>query len=326
MAERTGAMGKLGITTTAWRVLALASLVGGAACADSATAPAIDLSKQEGEGEVGRWVHAGLYDRTYDLRVPGGIAAGDRRPLLIVLHGAGDTGRGFRARIAADARTDQAGLITVYPDGIGGEWATGCGCTAAELAGADDVAFLNTLVRQLATELPVDTTRVYVAGYSQGAQLAQRYGCTSARAPAGVAAVAGMPVRGVAEGCTPTAPFAVLVVHGDADPVMLYGGFGSGAPILSVPETIARWAEVMGCALTPTEETRADENRDGTTVSIARYSGCDGGVGVQLDRVEGGGHTWPGPTGPWPKSTGKLSRNLDATAEMIALFTRMEAR
>jgi len=319
-------MRKLGMTAAARRVLVFAYLVGGAACADTTTTPAIDLSRQEGEGEVGRWVHAGLYDRTYDLRVPDGIATGDRRPLLIVLHGAGDTGRGFRARIAADARTDEAGFVTVYPDGIGGEWATGCGCTAAELAGVDDVGFLNTLVHQLSAELPVDSTRVYVAGYSQGAQLAQRYGCTSGRAPAGVAAVAGMPVRGVAEGCAPAAPFPVLVVHGDADPVMLYGGFGSGAPILSVPETVARWAEVMGCAPAPTEEARADENRDGTTVSIARYSECDGGVRVQLDRIVGGGHTWPGPTGPWPKSTGKLSRNLEATAEILSLFTGVEAR
>lgn len=312
--------------SVAWRILSLALLIGAAACADSTTTPAIDLSKQEGEGEVGHWVHAGLYDRTYDLRVPDGIAAGDRRPLLIVLHGAGDTGRGFRARIAADARTDEAGFITVYPDGVGGEWATGCGCTAAELVGVDDVAFLNTLVRQLATELPVDTARVYVAGYSQGAQLAHRYACTSERAPVGIAAVAGMPVRGVAEGCTPAAPVSVMVIHGDADPVMLYGGFGSGAPILSVPETVATWVEVLGCAPTPVEETRADANRDGTTVSIERYPECEAGVRVQLDRVNGGGHTWPGPTGPWPKSTGKLSRNLDATAEMIAFFTGVEAR
>jgi poly(3-hydroxybutyrate) depolymerase len=53
-------------------------------------------------------VHSGHYDRTYDLHVPDGAATGARRPLLIVLHGAGDTGRGFRARIAAAARTAPA--------------------------------------------------------------------------------------------------------------------------------------------------------------------------------------------------------------------------
>ncbi len=306
--------------TVTGRILVLSAWIGIAACAASGTAPEVDFSKQEGEGQLGQWVHSGSYDRTYDLHVPDGAETGADRPLLIVLHGAGDTGRGFRARIAADARTDEAGFVAVYPDGFAGSWAVGCGCTDAELAGVNDIAFLNTLVRQLAAGLPIDTMRVFVAGYSQGAQLAQRYGCVSERPPAGVAAVAGLILRVVAERCAPRAPFPVIVVHGDADPVFFYGGFGTGANILSAPDMVALWADVEGCGGQPAQETRPDDNGDGTTVTIERYQGCAAGGRVRLDRVNGGGHTWPGPTGPWPKSTGKLSRNLDATAEILAFF------
>jgi len=301
------------------RCLALVAAVGAAACQESSTTPSIDFTKQEGEGEPGRWVHSGYYDRTYDLRLPDGATTGGSFPLLIVLHGAGDTGRAFRARIAADARTDDAGFVTVYPDALEGSWAVGCACTAADLVGVNDVVFLNTLVRQLATTYPVDTTRVFVAGFSQGAQLAQRYGCESARPPAGIAAVAGLTPRALAEGCDPAASFPVIAVHGDADPIMRYHGFGQGANILSADEMLELWAGVSGCAGEPDEDTLPDDNGDGTTVTVLTYEAC-AGARVRLDRVNGGGHTWPGATGPWPKSTGKLSRNLDATAEILSFF------
>jgi len=291
-----------------------------AACTQAADPSGIDLTGSEGDGEVGRWVHSGYFDRTYDLHVPEDADIGAPRPLLVVLHGAGDTGHAFRGRIAADPVTDQAGFITVYPDGLGGAWGVGCGCTASELTGADDVKFLNTLIRQLAGALPIDTTRVYVAGYSQGGQLAQRYGCVSAFPPAGVVSVAALLLRQVAQTCAPAGPLDVLLIHGTADPVMRYGGFGPGASALSVEEGAALWTETLGCAPQPVVRTLDDTNGDGTTVTVEEHTGCAGGAEVRLDRVNGGGHTWPGPTGPWPKSTGKLSRSLDATAEIAALI------
>ncbi|HSG09726.1 MAG TPA: PHB depolymerase family esterase [Longimicrobiales bacterium] len=302
------------------RALSLVSVAAVAACGDTTGPPSIDLGKDEGEGVVGEWVHSGFYDRTYTLHLPPKATGPGLMPLLIMLHGAGDTGASFRSRIGGDAATDEAGFITVYPDGISGTWSVGCGCTSAELAGANDVIFLNTLIRQLAAELPVDTSRVFLAGYSQGGQLAQRYACTSGSPPAGVASVAASLYRGVAERCEPAAPFSVILIHGDADQVMRYDGFGGAANVLSAEETRDAWVGAMGCAAEPSEEVLPDDNADGTEVRVSRFSGCLAGSLVEFDRVRGGGHTWPGNTGPWPKSTGKLSRNMDATARILALF------
>ena len=289
------------------------------ACEDTAGPPPIELGKQEGEGVVGAWVHSGFYDRTYTLHLPP-ESSPTPKPLLVMLHGAGDTGASFRARIAADAQTDAAGFITVYPDGIGGTWSVGCGCTTAELAGANDIIFLETLIRQLVDGLPVDTTRIYLAGYSQGGQLAQRYGCSSDAPPAGIASVAASLYRGVAQSCAPASPFSVILIHGDADAVMRFDGFGGAASVLAAEETFDTWVSAMGCVGSPTQETLPDNNGDGTDVLATRVGGCAGGNVVEFDRVRGGGHTWPGMTGPWPKSTGKLSRNLDGTARILALF------
>jgi polyhydroxybutyrate depolymerase len=282
-----------------------------------------DLQGVEGDGVLGLWVHSGFYDRSYLLHEPPGMSSTGRYPLLILLHGAGGTGRSFHALLDPDSATDAAGFITVFPDGLQGTWTVGCGgCTAAERGGANDVTFLRTLVGQLEDGLPVDPDRVYVAGFSQGAQLAQLYGCQSDEPPAGVVSVAGLLYRDPAAGCAPRGGFPVLFVHGDADPVMRIDGFGPGANVLSLDETVGVWLTAMACDGPPAVSQRPDSVGDGSSVSVSRYDGCAAGGPVVVDRVNGGGHTWPGKTGPWPTSVGFHSRNLDATGAILALFSR----
>lgn len=281
----------------------------------------LDLVTRDGEGVLGAWVHSGFFNRTYYLHTPPGMKEDGSYPLLIVLHGAGDTGASFHARIDPDRDTDAAGLVTVFPDGIGNTWTVGCGpCTPAGARGANDVVFLRTLVRHLAEGLPVDTTRVFVVGFSQGGQLAQLYGCRSESPPAGIASVAGLLSRGVAGDCAPAGPFPVAFVHGDRDPVMSYYGFGPAAGVLSLPESVDVWLGLMRCDPTPDESMSPDRVGDGTRVLVRRYAGCDGGGPVEVHTVEGGGHTWPGRTGPWPLFTGRHSRNLDTTARLVDLL------
>jgi polyhydroxybutyrate depolymerase len=281
-----------------------------------------DPSREEGDGVLGAWVHSGTYNRTYHLHTPSGMVEDGSYPLLIVLHGAGDTGSGFHARIDPDRETDAAGFITVFPDGLERSWTVGCpGCTAAEARGARDVAFLGTLIRHLAEGLPVDTARVYVVGFSQGGQLAQLFGCRSELPPAGIASVGGLLVRDVAQDCRPAAPFSAFFVQGDRDPVMNYHGFGAAARILSFPDTVERWLSALACDSEPAELRTPDRMGDGTTVLHQRYGGCESGGPVEVLTVEGGGHTWPGKTGPWPRFTGRHSRNLDATSAMLAFFS-----
>lgn len=295
-----------------------------AACGTS-TDPGYDLDPHEGEGVVGQWVRSGFFDRTYYLHLPAGMdttAGAPRRPLLIMLHGAGDTGVGFHARIAADEATDAAGFVVAYPDGVEASWAVGCdACTAAERLHVDDVTFLATLTRQLARALPVDSLRVFVAGYSQGGQLAQLFACESPSSPAGIAVVAGSPYKAAAARCAPRGPFPVVVVHGDRDPVIPYRGAGAvGGILISAEDNVRAWAGLMACDAAAAREEHPDTARDGTTYTSYRYPGCAPGSTVLLDRVNRGGHTWPGATGPWSDLAGRHSHNLDATAEIVGAF------
>ncbi|MEJ2207394.1 MAG: alpha/beta fold hydrolase, partial [Gemmatimonadota bacterium] len=258
----------------------------------------------------------------YELHLPPGLSPDRPHPLLIFLHGAGDNGPAFRARLAADAATDEAGFITVWPSGMEGTWTVGCAdeCTFAEALQADDVTFLKTLIRHLAGEIPVDTSRVFLAGFSQGGQLAQLFACRSELVPAGIAVVSAELYKAVAQDCDPGGAFPVGIVHGDADPIAFYGGFGPEAVVLSVPETVDAWLRHMECGDEPTSEFYPDLVGDFTSATVYRYPGCVPPSAVVLYRVHGGGHNWPGDTGPWPRVTGTRSRNLDATAEFLALF------
>lgn len=280
-----------------------------------------DFIKAEGEGEFGIWVHSGLYNRTYYLHTPPGMEESGSYPLFIFLHGAGGTGEGLHRVLRTDEATDAAGFVTVFPDGIEGTWSVGCDeCTEAEALEADDVTFLQTLARHLSEHIPVDTTRVFVAGFSQGGSLAHLYGCRASSPPAGVAGVAALAFRSVATGCDPPRHFPVATVHGTADLLAFYGGYGFEAPLQSVTETLEMWAGVFRCDQVPTVSQFPDTVADFTTVTAFHYTGCVSGSSVVHYRVNDGGHTWPGPTGPWGRTAGLHNRDVDATREIISFF------
>lgn len=331
MCERAAPRSASAVTRLPSRAAALGAAVALAAAlaACSGTEPVgYEFAKQDGDGELGIWVHSGLYNREYELHVPPNLAGGDRRPLVIFLHGSSDTGPAFRRRLAADAVTDARRLITVWPTGLHGTWTVGCtvACTLAEALMADDIAFLQTLVRRLAAEVPVDTTRVYVVGFAQGAQLAQYFACQGNLKPAGIGVVSGSIYRSVARSCAPRGAFPVGIVHGTDDPLALYMGFGPGAVVMSVPETVNAWRDVMGCGGEASLTIRPDTAGDFTTTNVYRFPGCRPGGAVVLYQVLGAGHSWPGRTGPWPALSGPRSLSLDATWELLELFQGLEPR
>ena len=281
-----------------------------------------EFGKQDGEGELGAWVHSGLYNRAYELHTPPNIGDGQLHPLIIFLHGSDDAGPAFKRRLKADAATDAGGFITVWPTGMEGSWSVGCefDCNEAEALKADDVAFLQTLVGQIAAGLPVDRNRVYLLGFDQGGQLAQLYGCQSESPPAGIGVVAAEIYRLAALKCAPRAPFPVGIIHGERDPIAYFGGFGPGSVVLSAVQTAQSWLDQFQCNDDPTERFVPDVVGDFTSASVYRFDDCQPGAAVMFARVHEAGHTWPGDTGPWSLFSGAHSRNLDATAEFLELF------
>ena len=164
--------------------------------------------------------------------------------VLVILHGFSSNPVEARAEMGFAQLENRDDFLFVFPEGTGPNatelsWNAGFCCRYAMQHGVDDVAFLDRVVDELATETRVDRRRIYVTGFSNGALLAYRWGAARAQTVAGIAAVAGAiagkagfsePEVRIAE---PQQPVSVLIVHGEKDPFFPYGG---GFPRRSCPD------------------------------------------------------------------------------------------
>lgn len=302
------------------RLFAGAALALLLACGDVGTNP---TDPNEGIGKVGEWVESGFRIRTYSMVKSSGYTAGVPAPLLLLFHGAGGTGGGLRlltGLYGAQDAADSGGFVLVYPDGVGNSWAAQCNCTVADWAGdVDDVRFVQTLLRQLVDSLSIDTTRIYVAGYSQGALLAQLLACRLADRLAGAGSVAATMAKQVANRCTPARAVPFIFFQGTADSIFPWNG---DSRFLTAAGTVSKWASLDGCTGPPTLGAMPDTANDGTTVATEIHASCAGGAEVMFYAVTGGGHTWPGATGSFPAFTGPVSRDISANRLLVEFFTR----
>jgi polyhydroxybutyrate depolymerase len=259
-------------------------------------------------------------ERTYLLFVPSGYRAATPAALVLVFHGAGGRGRRMAPHTGFSRLAERERFVAVYPDGIGRRWNDGRGTGA----GHDDVGFVRALLDTLRRELNLDSNRVYATGISNGAMFSYRLACDLPGVFAAIAAVAGATPATLTAGCAGTKPVSVLAIQGTADPLLPYAGggvAGGRGSVLPAVESIAFWARVSGCTGPPGVTHEPDRVHDGTRVQLTRYAGCGDGRGVELYTVRGGGHTWPGGP-PVGRSVGRVSRELDATAEIWEFFAR----
>ena len=114
-----------------------------------------------------RTVAVGEIEREFRIFAPAGIR---RAPLVIALHGHGQTARQMEPMTGWNAVAAEHGAVVVYPLARGGRW---------RIFGPEspDVDFLVALIDALAAERLVDPARVFVNGYSGGAQMSWRFAC-----------------------------------------------------------------------------------------------------------------------------------------------------
>jgi polyhydroxybutyrate depolymerase len=257
--------------------------------------------------------------RTVIVHVPTGYSGSSQEPLVLNMHGSGSTAAGQEAFTGMDATADSDGFIVAYPQGVitegsGFDWnvpgvpLVGGGSVPA--GSADDVTFLTTLVHVLEQRYCIDARRVYATGFSGGARISSQLACDASNTFAAVAPVSGLrrPTP-----CPTTRPVPVLAFHGTADPVDPYGGHGEAYWTYSVPQAAKDWAVQDRCSAA------AATSQVGTGATLTRYSGCAGGVTVELYSLTGEGHEWPG--GPHlPKS---LTRVLGPQSDAVNANTVM---
>lgn len=287
-----------------------------------------------GPGETKQTLAAAGTSGWYYRHVPPTYTGTKPMPLILDLHGYGETAEIHTKISGLGAYGDSHGFLTLTPQAQGPVplW-------DIDLQG-NHVAYLGALLDSAERTLCVDTRRVFVAGYSNGAMMTSALACKYADRIAAVAPVAG--ILNIS-GCAPARRVPVIAFHGTDDHFVPYdgsigsavaalpapdgsgrtlgqiGGAGSKGP--SVPQILAAWAARNGCAKTPAAHQVAGE------VTEIKYA-CSAGADVDLYRVTGGGHAWPG--SPVDKSiekiVGPVTMSIDADALMWSFFTQHPLR
>jgi len=233
------------------------------------------------------------------LRLPISLQAGERVPLLLVLHGFGVSPSLLIAKAGLNQVADQKKFAYLAPEGAHDSlgrpfWNAGNSCCDLEHQSIDDVKRLRELLDANLASASIDPKRVFVIGYSNGAFMAQRLACDLGDRVAGVVSVAGAaPADDVA--CVQGSALSFLEIHGDADPVVHYGGGtvfdrSDVAPHPSATGTAKFWARHLACSgeLHDLSSLDLEPYIEGRETAVQRYDACRGAV--ELWTVKGGGH------------------------------------
>lgn len=278
-------------------------------------------------GTAGHEVRVGDSDRGYLLHVPTrrprGIFGRARPfPLVIVMHGSGGTAEDAEHASRMDSIADARGWLVAYPSGERGmlglvrsDWNAGTCCGAPAHDDVDDIGFLRAIVRQLVSRLPVDTSRVYVAGFSDGGRMAYRAACEMASSVAAVAVVSGSLKLA---GCAPSRPVSIIAFHGTSDDEVPYDDSASSAPpralppwAADLPPSIRFWVAADGCR-------GASQRPVSPHARVAVFSGCLRSD-IVLYTIVGGGHGWPREPAGGAGSNPPMSE-VDASGLMANFF------
>ncbi len=233
-------------------------------------------------------------ERRYLLTVPTAHDGDTPLPVVFDFHGLTDGADVEAARTGYSAVAERDGVVAVFPEGTGNplHW------DASPDPGNVDLRFFDALVDELGAELCLDTSRIYVTGFSNGAMFTSTLLCERSDVLAAAA-----PVSGVIDvaGCAPDQPVPLIAFHGTADPVLLFnggvnlpglqGGSSTTRPPVDLdgpgfPATVAAFASRNGCAPTPQDTELSDQ-------AVRRVYDCPAGADVEFDIVLGAGHAWP---------------------------------
>ena len=248
---------------------------------------------QESDQKRGYWVYRPDRHQNSDLM-----------PLVLVLHGEGMNGESMARFCNLNEKADGTGFLLVYPNGTGPTdkkltWNAGRCCGYAQFNKIEDVAFIEQVLNDVETRYPVDRSRVYATGISNGAMMAYRLAAEIPYRIAAVAAIAGSLEVGPS---TIKSPIPILHFHGTEDEFVRFDD--SPGPrskkrisINSGITTIKTWVWINEADKEPETKEFPDTANDGTKVIQYTYKAHKTGAEVILYKIQGGGHTWPGRPG-----------------------------
>jgi polyhydroxybutyrate depolymerase len=201
-------------------------------CATGVTGQVIDAARKPGAGDHTFDIQVGGLERRYIVHVPPGYDGSKPGPVILMFHGGGGTAQGAMRETRWAAKADKEGFLAVFPEGTrpdpsqparfaGNPQTWNDGSSRLNVGAAerkvDDDGFVRALLDDLAARFAVDTRRIFVTGFSNGASMSFRIGRELANRVAAIAPVAG--ADWADEPPKPVRPVPLLYITGTADPL-----------------------------------------------------------------------------------------------------------
>lgn len=280
------------------------------------TVPGLQKTPPHPSPGLGEWI-AGLASgragmRRYRLFRPQGLSAGERVPLLVMLHGCGQDAAGLARSARMNRVAAREGFLVLYPEQSRVANPQRCWNwfdTESGRAQAE-AALILAAIDQVALIYPADRERVAVAGLSAGAGMAALLATTY---PARFRAVAMH--SGVPPGLAGTANAALRAMRGKAPAAKVEGGT-DWPPLLVIQgskdrvvapanafEAVRQWALAAGA---PSVRSRTVQRGKRLPMQVVDFQRGKT-VAATLVEIDGLAHAWSGgaakeafsdPTGP----------------------------
>lgn len=191
-------------------------------------------------------------------------------PLVMMLHGAGGSSKNVFESTGWAELGQKEGIVTVFPNGtprdesrpesfLGNPQTWNSNATLSLSSGAssaiakkiDDIGFLTQLLERVCRQLNIDPRRVYVAGHSNGAQMAYLF---ASKRSSMIAAVGVMAGHSYAERKPLDSPVSLIQIVGDHDPFTPMAGGEAGVlgRTMTVPRLSTVRASGPGASAFPT--------------------------------------------------------------------------
>ncbi|MGE3978798.1 MAG: PHB depolymerase family esterase [Nitrospira sp.] len=222
---------------------------------------------------------------------------GTPQPLVLIFHGGGGSAQ-FMAR-RTSAFTDlllSRGYAVAFMNGSSRRdaqnlrtWNGGHCCAYAMTAKVDEGDYIDQAIATIAAQTPVDRSRIFLMGHSNGGMVAYRWPATLRTKVRGIVVISSAMFDD--QPAIPQGTSAFLIHTRDDHNVAFDASFAPkqkrawNAPPLSFTETEARMAQMLGCG-SPNEQKVVE----GVT---RRDHSCAKGAELAVVVSATGGHAWP---------------------------------
>ncbi|MEM7185308.1 MAG: alpha/beta hydrolase-fold protein [Bacteroidota bacterium] len=273
-------------------------------------------------------------ERTFFLHLPADYSPNSTYPLVIALHGGGGKAKLFNrsTRRRFNELADIEKFIVVYPQGVKKSWNDNSKRDTLGYARrwkVDDVGFIRKMIDQLEAEYSIDPSHIFACGISNGGLMSLTL---AVELPEKIKAI-GMVASNFSEAQSmemdASSKFSMIMIHGDQDRIFPYeeGEIKvfrkTRGKVLGVQKSIELLCEINGNNPNGVGRELPDPSaNDGCTAEQIVYPNTnDPSLKIELIRVKGGGHTWPGGTQYLPKSmVGRVSRDFNACDALWTFF------